>query len=619
MTFAMTTPAATAQTASPAEQRAHAPQPAPQPARQPARQPAPQSASQPAPQSAPQSAPQPAPKPVPKFALKPAPQAGPAAQPPVAASSVPSPVMPQAAAAAAGAVAFRGAGNRAPEVMTHGRFENIPIFRPEGEPNATVLFFSDDTGWTPRAERMARALADTGALVAGIDTARLMANYTKDDVGCVYAAGDLDNFGRWVEAAVKLPGYTPPILVGDGVGGTFAYAMLAQAGNETFSGALSVDFCPVLPMSKPLCQGEGVHFARGITHTAGGAPMRLLPAPVMSAPWLAMGGPVGGPTGSTARAPRCPDHVAQAFAARTPNSTWLVGGLAGSLGAMDASGIGPGPTPSDATAPSAPSAPSALSAASAPPAASATSTGAPASPVLADWLTQYKNAFRRLNAHHVAGTARPPAAVADLPVIEVPATGKPTAKMADTFAILFSGDGGWAGLDRDVAGALSAHGIPVVGVDSLRYFWSARTPASGALDVERLMRFYQARWNRKRVILIGYSQGADVLPFMVNRLPPVARERVALLVLMGLGQKADFEFRMTNWVMSSQNGLPIRPELERLPDGLAMCVYGADEDDSNCPGLDPRRVQLVKMAGGHHFDGNYAGLADAILQAAARR
>jgi len=523
--------------------------------------------------------------------LKPAPKAGPVAQSPAAASSVPAPVMPQAAAAAAGAAAFRsgGTGGAAPEIMTHGRFENVPIFRPEGEPNATVLFFSDDDGWTPRAERMARALADTGALVAGIDTARLMANYTKDDIACVYAAGDLDNFGRWVEAAVKLPGYTPPILVGDGVGGTFAYAMLAQAGSDTFSGALSVDFCPVLPMSRPLCQGEGVHFGRGITHTPGGAPMRLLPAPVMSAPWLAMGGPMGGPA-SPSRAPRCSDHVAQEFAARTPNSNWLVGGLAGSLGAMDTSGT-----------------------------TSASATGASSTPVLADWVTQYKNAFRRLNAHHVAGTARPPAAVADLPVIEVPATGKPAANLADTFAILMSGDGGWAGLDRDVAGALSAHGIPVVGVDSLRYFWSARTPASGALDIDRLMRFYQTRWNKKRAILIGYSQGADVLPFMVNRMPPLARERVGLLVLMGLGQKADFEFRMTNWVMSSQNGLPIRPEVERLPDGMAMCIYGADEDDSNCPGLDPKRVQVVKMPGGHHFDGNYTALADVILQGLSKR
>lgn len=240
----------------------------------------------------------------------------------------------------------------------------------------------------------------------------------------------------------------------------------------------------------------------------------------------------------------------------------------------------------------------------------------PALPALTDWMTQYKNAFRKLNAHHVAGTVRPPAAVADLPVVEVPATGKPAANMADTFAILLSGDGGWAGLDREVAGALAAQGVPVVGLDSLRYFWSARTPASGALDIDRLVRFYQTRWNKKRVLLVGYSQGADVLPFMVNRMPAATLDKVALVVLMGLGQKADFEFRMTNWVMSSQNGLPIRPEVERLPPGLAMCVYGAEEDDSNCPGLDPKKVQVVKMPGGHHFDGNYNQLADLVLKAA---
>lgn len=216
--------------------------------------------------------------------LKPPPKAGPVAVPPSAASSVTAPVMAPAVAAAAGAAASRGA---ATEVISHGRFENVPVFRPAGEPNATVLFLSDDDGWTPRAERMARALVDTGAIVAGIDTARLMANFTKDDGACVFPSGDLDNFGRFLEAYEKLPGYTPPILVGDGVGGTFAYAMLAQAKSETFSGALSVDFCPVLPMAKPLCQGEGVHFGRGITHTAGGAPMRLLPAP-------ALGGAVAG-------------------------------------------------------------------------------------------------------------------------------------------------------------------------------------------------------------------------------------------------------------------------------------------------------------------------------------
>jgi len=84
--------------------------------------------------------------------------------------------------------------------------------------------------------------------------------------------------------------------------------------------------------------------------------------------------------------------------------------------------------------------------------------------------------------------ALPPAGLSDLPVVEVscataaqpgamPPGGRPAdAAWSNTFAIIMSGDGGWAGLDHDVAAALSANGVPVVGLDSLRYYWTARTP-----------------------------------------------------------------------------------------------------------------------------------------------
>ena len=111
-------------------------------------------------------------------------------------------------------------------------------------------------------------------------------------------------------------------------------------------------------------------------------------------------------------------------------------------------------------------------------------------------------------------SAAVPAGLSGLPVIEVPA--QPGGEPADAFAIIMSGDGGWAGLDKDVAAALAAHGIPIVGLDSLRYFWSARTPEGLAADTDRMIRYYLAHLNKKRVLLIGYSQGADVLPFAVE-------------------------------------------------------------------------------------------------------
>jgi type IV secretory pathway VirJ component len=70
-----------------------------------------------------------------------------------------------------------------------------------------------------------------------------------------------------------------------------------------------------------------------------------------------------------------------------------------------------------------------------------------------------------------------PAELGDLPIIEVPAQ---SAARPDVFGILLSGDGGWAGLDKDLSTNLAERGLPVVGIDSLRYFWRERAPESAA-------------------------------------------------------------------------------------------------------------------------------------------
>ena len=199
-------------------------------------------------------------------------------------------------------------------------------------------------------------------------------------------------------------------------------------------------------------------------------------------------------------------------------------------------------------------------------------------------------------------------------MVEVPAAAGTTS--GDRFALLLSGDGGWAGLDEEVATALSARGIPVVGLDSLRYFWTARTPEGVAADADRIIRYYLAKLGKSKVLLIGYSQGADVLPFAVNRLPPATRERVALAVLLGMSEHALFEFHLSSWVSDDATGPATLPEVNRIAGTPLLCVYGADEDDSLCPRLDSRRFKVVQVKGGHHFNGDYTGLARVILAAA---
>jgi type IV secretory pathway VirJ component len=226
-------------------------------------------------------------------------------------------------------------------------------------------------------------------------------------------------------------------------------------------------------------------------------------------------------------------------------------------------------------------------------------------------------AFQSLaTADRSARVAPPPAALGDLPVVEVAAqSGTPP---TDLFAIIMSGDGGWAGLDQDIAAALSAKGIPVVGLDSLRYYWTARTPQGVAADTDRMIRYYLSHFGKQRVLLIGYSQGADVLPFAVNRLPDATRARVALTAILGMSEHALFEFHVSSWVSDDASGPATLPEVNRITGMPVLCIYGEDEHDSLCPQLDAQKIIVVKVKGGHHFDGNYAGLAQQILSAAKR-
>ena len=196
----------------------------------------------------------------------------------------------------------------------------------------------------------------------------------------------------------------------------------------------------------------------------------------------------------------------------------------------------------------------------------------------------------------------------DLPLEEVHANGS-----SSEFALLITGDGGWAGLDRELAARLAANGVPTVGLNSLKYFWTERTPDETARDVGRVLRHYLSVWHKQRVLLVGYSFGADVLPFIVNRLPPDLRERIASVSLLGIDAHASFEVRVSDWVGGDGGGPPTRPELEEVRHVPLLCIYGEGEEDSICPGLSAGTATREKIGRGHHFSGEYATLADRIL------
>jgi type IV secretory pathway VirJ component len=201
--------------------------------------------------------------------------------------------------------------------------------------------------------------------------------------------------------------------------------------------------------------------------------------------------------------------------------------------------------------------------------------------------------------------------VADLGLVEVPAE----RNGADLFAVILTGDGGWAEIDKGIAQGLAASGVASVGWSSLRYYWTPRTPDAAALDLARIIDHYATAWHKRRALVVGYSFGADVLPFLVNRLPPEAARRVAGVSLLGLSEAAAFEFHVSSWLGGGSDArYKTLPEVARLSVPVT-CVRGADEADSACSALRGPAIRDVVVGRGHHFGGEYGRVAEAILRA----
>lgn len=230
--------------------------------------------------------------------------------------------------------------------------------------------------------------------------------------------------------------------------------------------------------------------------------------------------------------------------------------------------------------------------------------------------TSAGDALRELIEPHLA---KPKERVTDISALPLTVLG--VGHPSKIMAIVISGDGGWRDLDKTIGDDLQREGVPVVGWDSLRYFWSIKTPEQTANDLAVVMETFMAKWHASEVALIGYSFGADVMPFAYNRLPDTLRSHVLLIALLGFSQTADFEITVSGWLGEppGPKALPVFPQTDKIPPSLMQCFYGENEKDSACPELAWRGVEVIRTTGGHHFNGDYEALARRILAGFQRR
>lgn len=407
-----------------------------------------------------------------------------------------------------------------------------------------IIMISGDGGWKFGVPEFAREFARGGSFVAGVDILRYYRHLRELKSDCYRVFSDFVELATAVERKFGFQQYTPPVIMGYSSGATLVYGILAQARPGTFIGGISLGFCPDIELPKMLCQTNGLKEKVLKPDKS----FLLLPDPSLGNPWIVLHGKID---------KVCDFQTVEEFIKETGNARLI-----------PLKNVGHGFSR------------------------------------WSDFMPQWKDAYAELiNKYNDEDTLKPLQDISGLPVRVFRGKVNTGSKM---ITLMFSGDGGWYGFEESLSTHLGKYGIPVIGMDTKKYLWNRKTPEEAAKDVANLLRYYGGDWDKSEFMLFGYSQGAEILPFIYNRLPEDLKEKVKSLVMLSPEKTTDFEIHITNMMGlgSRENTYKVIPELEQATAVQQIFVLGEDERSDLPELLKNTGAQFVKVPGDHHYQGN---------------
>lgn len=196
---------------------------------------------------------------------------------------------------------------------------------------------------------------------------------------------------------------------------------------------------------------------------------------------------------------------------------------------------------------------------------------------------------------------------------DLPITSWESATKYKPLVLYLSGDGGINRFSTDLCETIHNSGFEVYALNSRSYFYSRKTPEETARVLgDFLTEKLNGRPNQQ-IVLIGYSFGGDVLPFILNRLETPIHDKILVSFIIASSGSTDFEIHWADILGgNSKRSLDVISEINKM--GAERLVLISSIDDRN---LDMSRISLKytreTLPGGHHFDGNTDEIAKVIL------
>ena len=192
---------------------------------------------------------------------------------------------------------------------------------------------------------------------------------------------------------------------------------------------------------------------------------------------------------------------------------------------------------------------------------------------------------------------------------------KSSAVTALPMVIFISGDGGLNSFSESLCLSLSQKGVPVVVLDAKKYFWDSRTPEETTSDISHVFESNAKILGCNSFVLVGFSFGASLLPFLVNRFPAGVASKLALALLISPDRNCDFEVHLSDMLNLgfSKGKYDVIKEVERGDRTKMEAVFGSEESLEVRKAFQQTGIKIQTLQGNHHFDSGSEILAGWIV------
>jgi len=179
-----------------------------------------------------------------------------------------------------------------------------------------------------------------------------------------------------------------------------------------------------------------------------------------------------------------------------------------------------------------------------------------------------------------------------------------TAPGEKPFIFFISGDGGVHHFFADLCQDIHQSGYSVTALDASGFFWHRKSPQQAADLISTYLEGQLSQRPNAKLVIAGYSFGADAVPFIVGALPFDLRQKLISVLLLSPSASTDLEIHIADmFVEGRKRSLDVAQAINHLGDLKTVTIMGSEEHQFPVSAIRLKNYTNEIIPGGHHFDG----------------